>query len=726
MKFNQSIRKATAGVAASTVLFGSMGMAFAATLPAPEVSDGYKRYEAEYNDKAENLNEILADLGLEEPYVKMVNGSNQANYNIEHQDGQSGVGVRFTDNNGNNKDNGNVIGNFKTTSLSGLNYDFSSTTSLQFTVEREEAGVVELVLGFRSSQEANIEQKCGNIPVKCNDGTIKEFVVASDTDTPKKQASVEVDMKAGTNIIYVAGPVSSGGWINIDYLDVSDTTDPNRSVEPEEQEREDLAVNPIIKSIYTADPSAHVWSTDPDTLYLYPSHDRYPQIGCNRMDAYHIYSTKNMVDYTDCGEIFSGYDVEWGREAFDNGKFDDGTFMWAPDAAYSPVTGKYYFYYPRPADESRSEWRVGVAVSDYPDHGFVDTGLPIAGIGGKSMIDPAVFTDDDGTSYLYLGGGGANMFANGGCAVAKLNPDMVTLAEEPHLMYAEGADLEDPNLKYGGIPDYHEGPYVFKNNGIYYFMYADNHRGDSDGNLHNRQRYVYSTVGPMGPWSIPDGDNAVSSEQDAAKGVILDPESSDTSHGSMVGFKDKWYMFYHTMDLSGNSALRSVHADEATFAADGSINKVEQTDGSGLLVGSRETPAEADKVYEAEDAQLINDESSIKPEAESFVYNNENVTAVTNLMIPGAAVKFENVDGGSGGRANITFKYSSREDGYLKLNVNGRDYSFINIIGTGGKGFFKGESNITVMLKPGEANTIILSEASKAVSLDKIEIRNLD
>ena len=71
--------------------------------------------------------------------------------------------------------------------------------------------------------------------------------------------------------------------------------------------------------------------------------------------------------------------------AFDkDGKFDDGTFMWAPDAAYSEKTGKYYFYYPRPASRAfNDEWMVGVAVSDYPDHGFVDVGVPIIGIGGR-------------------------------------------------------------------------------------------------------------------------------------------------------------------------------------------------------------------------------------------------------------------------------------------------------------------------------------------------------
>lgn len=33
------------------------------------------------------------------------------------------------------------------------------------------------------------------------------------------------------------------------------------------------ATNPIVTHRYGADPSAHVWPTDPDTLYVYASHD---------------------------------------------------------------------------------------------------------------------------------------------------------------------------------------------------------------------------------------------------------------------------------------------------------------------------------------------------------------------------------------------------------------------------------------------------------------------
>lgn len=712
------INKIMAATVTASMALSLVNVAFAATLPAPAVLEGYTRYEAEE--------------------AKLVNGSSTSNFKIEKQTGQSG------------DPNGNVVGGFNTKAITNLNYDFSNTTSVHFYIEREEAGQVDVILGFRSSQEADMNSKCGNIPLKCNDGTIRSLEVDVDTsaDAPKKQVTTTVDMKAGTNIIYVAGPIVGGGWINLDYIDVSDETKEGSSEAPE-VEVEDMGVNPPIKSIYTADPSAHVWKTNPNKLYVYPSHDRYPQVTCQRMDAYHIFSTENMVDYTDEGEIFSAYDLEWGRQAFYDGKFDDGTFMWAPDAAYSEKTGKYYFYYPRLADDAKNIWRVGVAVSDYPDHGFVDVGVPIAGIGGKGMIDPSVFTDDDGRSYIYLAGGGTWM---NGCAVAELNDDMVTLKEAPKAMITDtvpggddawdadgkyiGTDADGKLIKYGGIPDYHEGPYVIKKDGVYYMMYADsynrkeaNEYGPAGG--HNRQRYVYSTVGPKGPWTVPEGDNAVSSEPDGAKCVILDPESSDTSHGSIVQFKDQWYMFYHTMDLSGNGALRSFQADKLSFTnVNGidTIDKVEQTDGSGLLVGERNQEADADKVYEAEEAEFDNSNEDLpKPSAEEFTYNDENITAVTNLMLSGAYLNFNNVDGGEkGGRVNIKLKYSSKALCYADIKVNGHDYSCINFLNTGGKGFFKGESNITVYMTPGETNTISLADFTGVVSLDKIELRYLD
>ena len=89
--------------------------------------------------------------------------------------------------------------------------------------------------------------------------------------------------------------------------------------------------NPFITELYLADPSAHVW--DDGRLYVYPSHDVAPPRGCDLMDGYHVFSTTDMVNWTDHGEFLHSRDVEWGRP--------EGGFMWAPDAAYR--NGKYYY-----------------------------------------------------------------------------------------------------------------------------------------------------------------------------------------------------------------------------------------------------------------------------------------------------------------------------------------------------------------------------------------------
>ena len=64
------------------------------------------------------------------------------------------------------------------------------------------------------------------------------------------------------------------------------------------------------------------------------------------------------------------------------------------------------------------------------------------------------------------------------------------------------------------------------------------------------------------------------------KGIFFDPTGCDTSHGSAVNFRDKWYFVYHTQDLSGHGTNRSVCIDEINFNPDGTIipcvnNKIE-------------------------------------------------------------------------------------------------------------------------------------------------------
>ncbi len=291
----------------------------------------------------------------------------------------------------------------------------------------------------------------------------------------------------------------------------------------------EMPSNPFITDMYLADPTARVW--EDGRLYIYPSHDIAPPRGCDLMDQYHVFSTDNMKDWTDHGEILRASQVEWGRP--------EGGFMWAPDCVYK--NGTYYFYFPHPSGTDwNNTWKVGVATSKYPDRDFKVQGY-IEGLGDAfAMIDPNVLIDDDGQAYFYYGGGGRLI-------AAKLKDNMMEIDGEIHTMT--------------GMKDFHEGAFTFKNNGKYYLMYADNHVEPGNKGA-NQQRYCMSD-NPFGPWEY--------------KGVILKPTGCDTSHGSVVKYKGQWYMFYHNCSISGMGNLRSVCVDKLYFNEDGTIQPVNQT-----------------------------------------------------------------------------------------------------------------------------------------------------
>ncbi len=287
--------------------------------------------------------------------------------------------------------------------------------------------------------------------------------------------------------------------------------------------------NPFITDLYLADPSAHVW--EDGRLYVYPSHDIDPPRGCDLMDKYHVYSTDDMINWTDHGEILNSSQVPWGRE--------EGGFMWAPDCAYR--NGTYYFYFPHPSGSDwNSTWKVGIATSKYPDRDFKVQGY-IEGLGdASSMIDPCVFIDNDGTAYFYYGGGGRMIGA-------KLKDNMT--------------EIDGEVLNMEGLKDYHEGPWIFRRDDIYYLMYADNHQEPGRGGA-NQLRYATSS-NPLGPWEY--------------QGILLKPTDCDTSHGSIVKYKGQWYLFYHNCAISGRGNLRSICVDKLYFNEDGTIKEVVQT-----------------------------------------------------------------------------------------------------------------------------------------------------
>jgi hypothetical protein len=148
------------------------------------------------------------------------------------------------------------------------------------------------------------------------------------------------------------------------------------------------AGNPLIPTVYSADPSAHVWPGD-DRLWLYCSHD---QPGTNTNDtmvSYHVFSSSDLVDWTDYGVVLHLKDVHWAI-----------SHMWAPDCVL--WKGTYYLVYCA-KEKGTGLFRTGLATGRRPQGPFKDIGF----IGGvESGQDPALFVDDDGTPYLFWGSGG--------------------------------------------------------------------------------------------------------------------------------------------------------------------------------------------------------------------------------------------------------------------------------------------------------------------------------
>ncbi len=285
-----------------------------------------------------------------------------------------------------------------------------------------------------------------------------------------------------------------------------------------------FAQNPIITNQFSADPTARVFD---GKIYVYPSHDIPARPGKGRagwfvMEDYHVFSSENLTDWTDHGVIVSQYNVPWVDSTMFN--------MWAPDCMYR--NGKYYFYFPAGAKDKSKRGGIGVAVADKPYGPFKPEPEPIVGIGG---IDPNIFMDRDGQAYIIT--------AMGRFTIAKLKDNMLEIEGKPQVIDS----LPTKGLK--------EGPFMFERNGIYYLTYP---------HVQDKTEQLEYAIGnnPMGPFKVT--------------GVIMDerPECW-TNHQSIVKYKDQWYLFYHSNDLSPNfDKNRSVRIDSLFFNADGTIRKV--------------------------------------------------------------------------------------------------------------------------------------------------------
>ncbi|WFE61206.1 RICIN domain-containing protein [Micromonospora sp. WMMD712] len=360
------------------------------------------------------------------------------------------------------------------------------------------------------------------------------------------------------------------------------------------------ADNPIVQTIYTADPAPLVYN---GRIYLYTGHDEDGSTYFTMKD-WRVFSSADMVNWTDHGSPMSL-----------------ATFSWAEADAWAGhvVARNNKFYWYVPVKQRGGGMVIGVGVADSPTGPFRDAiGRPLVGNG---EIDPNVMIDDDGQAYLYWG--------NPNLWYVKLNADMVSYAGSPTKIPLTTAGFGTRTGNASRPTLYEEGPWVYKRNGMYYNVFAAECCSEFIG---------YSTApGPTGPWTY--------------RGTVMPRQGgSFTNHPGVIDFNGGSYFFYHNGALPGGGGYtRSVAVEKFSYRSDGTIPSMNMTTTGAPQIGTLNP-------YVRQEAETI--AWSVGVETEPASEGGMNVGFLNN----GDYVKVKGVAFGSGA-ASLSARVASAGSG---------------------------------------------------------------
>jgi len=393
-----------------------------------------------------------------------------------------------------------------------------------------------------------------------------------------------------------------------------------------------MAQNPIIQTSYTSDPAPMVYN---DTVFLYAGHDEDNAFGFEMKD-WLLYTTTDMVNYTDHGVVASLKNFKWAPQ--DNG-------AWAPQCIRR--NNKFYLYCPLPGGAG-----IGVLVADSPYGPFKDPiGKPLIKNSSQD-IDPTILIDDDGQAYLYWG--------NPNLYYVKLNQDMISYS---------GDIIKEPTKP----KNYQEGPWVWKRNGHYYLAYASTCCPEGIG-------YAMSQS-PTGPWEY--------------KGLIMEGDArSSGNHPGIIDYKGNSYVYgfnYAILKQTMSKAYerRSICLESITYNTDGSIGMLPFWSTTGVAQLGSVNPyvrneAETMAYSEGLKTTLVTEwERNVSWNKGKKVADRLFVTSIHN----GDYMKVRGVDF-SNGVASIDMSIASLNGGEIELRVDNLDGSVLGTINvkTSGEG----------------------------------------
>lgn len=435
--------------------------------------------------------------------------------------------------------------------------------------------------------------------------------------------------------------------------------------------------NPLVTTDFGADPYAIVYD---GRVYVYMTSDDYEYDANGNLKGnsfgyiktLRIISSDDMVNWTDHGEI---------KVAGKEGAAKWASHSWAPAIAYKQIDGKDKFFLYFANDASG----IGVLEADTPLGPWKDpiekpllTGKTPGCEGVVWCFDPAVLVDDDGSAYIYFGGGVPEGKQNNPktARVAKLGDDMISI---------DGAAKEID------APCMFEDSGIFKYGDKYYYSYCSNfispHKDGYPG--YGTICYMVSDD-PMGPFTY-------------AGEVFANPQvwfgvGGNNHHATFV-YEGKSYFIYHAQTLSKaqeeaqglpsgtlTKGYRSTHIDPIELNSDGTIRPI-----SGTYAGISQL--KTINPYERIEAETVAWNAGIKiadcaEEGKLFKDFNRQITDLQD----GDWTSIAQAAFGDRGATEFTVKAASKSGGQIEIHMDSPEGALVgtvNVEATGSEDTFK-------------------------------------
>ncbi|NNF33332.1 MAG: family 43 glycosylhydrolase [Saprospiraceae bacterium] len=319
-----------------------------------------------------------------------------------------------------------------------------------------------------------------------------------------------------------------------------------------------IAQNPIVPNQGLNDPHIHIFN---DTAYVYASHDKSAENKQFIMEDWWVWSSPDLVNWTKRsilkpGETYIG-DGFQGCWATDVGKKD----------------GKYYWYF------SERNQQTGVVVGDSPVGPWKDPLVkPLLGsdLTPTHEYDMAIF-EDGGDHYI--------IFGVWDFYIARLNYDMISLAEEPKKIIInnprgpynqDGRNAEKPT---------DDKPFVHKYNGKYYLSWGCFYAMSDD--LYGPYDYKGTVIKKE---SFAEGYDAPTWPNGFLQG----------RHGSFFQWNNQWYFAYCDISQTGNRYFRDTFISYVHFKENGEMAII-RIDGIGVgQYHANQEKIEAEEYFKAD------------------------------------------------------------------------------------------------------------------------------